>query len=123
MGKSRCGEGRSKRSEKLVADTSSLLGGFNVEELFPFLARVGVLSKVVRIRSERLKKRWDELLDRLIDEHESKYKPPMAAAAAEAANDLNDEDDDNFIQILLSVRDEYDLTREQMKAILLVSSN
>jgi hypothetical protein len=117
MGKSSCGEGRSKRLQQLVADTSPLLGSFSVEEFFPFLARFGVLCKMVRIK--RLKKRWDELLDRLIDEHESKYKPPMAEAAPQ--NDLKDEDD-NFIQILLSVREAYNLTRDKMKAILLVSS-
>jgi len=119
MGKSSSqNEGRSKLFRQLVADTSPLLGGFNAEEFFPFLARFGVLSKVVRAKSERLRRRWDELLDRLIDDHESKNKPTVPAAAA--ASDPKDEDDD-FIHILLSVRHEYGLTREQMKAILLVS--
>ncbi|CAO2035635.1 unnamed protein product [Urochloa humidicola] len=113
MGKSYRDEGRSKLFRLLVADTSPILGGFNVEELFPFLARFGVLSKMVRAKSERLRRRWDELLDRLIDDHESKYKPTMAAAS-----DPKDEDDD-FIHILLSLRREYGLGREQMKAILL----
>ncbi|CAN6249242.1 unnamed protein product [Urochloa humidicola] len=114
MGKSYRDEGRSKLFRQLVADTSPLLGGFNIEEFFPFLARFGVLSKMVRAKSERLRRRWDELLDRLIDDHESKHKP-MAAAT-----DPKDEDDD-FIHILLSVRQdqEYGLGREQMKAILL----
>ncbi|CAL5068710.1 unnamed protein product [Urochloa decumbens] len=113
MGKSYRDEGRSKLFRQLVADTSPLLGGFNVEEFFPFLARFGVLSKVVRAKSERLRRRWDELLDRLIDDHESKYEP-MAAAS-----DPNKDEDDDFIHILLSVRQEYGLGREQMKAILL----
>lgn len=114
MGKS---SGRTtKQLRQLVADTSPLLGGFNVEEFFPFLARFGVLSKVVRAKSEMLRKKWDELLDGLIDGHESTYKPTTAAAAP--ASGLKDEDDD-FIHILLSVRQEYGLTREAMKAILL----
>lgn len=118
MGKS---SGRTtKQLRQLVADTSPLLGGFNVEEFFPFLARFGVLSKVVRAKSEMLRKKWDELLDGLIDGHESTYKPTTAAAAP--ASGLKDEDDD-FIHILLSVRQEYGLTREAMKAILLVSSS
>ena len=111
-------EGLRKLFRQLVVDTSPLLGGFHVEEFFPFLARFGVLSRVVRAKSERLRRRWDELLDRLIDDHESKNKPTVPAAAA--ASDPKDEDDD-FIHILLSVRHEYGLTREQMKAILLVS--
>ena len=120
MGKSSQNEGRnmSKLFWQLVLDTSPLLGGFTAEEFFPLLARFGVLSKVVRAKSERLRRRWDELLDRLIDDHESKNKPTVPAAAA--ASDPKDEDDD-FIHILLSVRHEYGLTREQMKAILLVS--
>ncbi|CAL5016096.1 unnamed protein product [Urochloa decumbens] len=110
MGKSYRDEGRSKLFRQLVVDTSPLLGGFNVEEFLPFLARFGVLSKVVRAKSERLRRRWDELLDRLIDDHESKYEA--------MANDPKDEDED-FIHVLLSVRQEYGLGREQMKAILL----
>lgn len=120
MGKS---SGRTtKQLRQLVADTSPLLGGFNVEEFFPFLARFGVLSKVVRAKSEMLRKKWDELLDGLIDGHESTYKPTTAAAAP--ASGLKDEnEDEDFINILLSVRQEYGLTREAMKAILLVSSS
>ncbi|KAL6653695.1 hypothetical protein ACP70R_008619 [Stipagrostis hirtigluma subsp. patula] len=103
MGKSFRIEDRNKRFRELVADTSPLIAGFNVEEFFPFLARFGVFSKVVRAKSERLKRRWDELLDSLIQDHESKY----------------DTTEDDFIHVLLSVREEYDLTKEQMKAILL----
>jgi len=120
MGKS-SGRIRSKLLRQLIVDTSPLLGGFNVEEFFPFLARFGVLSKVVRAKSERLRKRWDELLDGLIDDRESMYEP-MAAAAPVSESELKDEDQD-FIHILLSVRDEYGLSRESMKAILLVSSS
>ena len=60
----------------------------------------------------------DELLDKLIDDNERRNRAPVEAAAA--ASDPKDEDDD-FIHILLSVRHEYGLTREHMKAILLVS--
>lgn len=115
MGKSSRSKDRNKLFRQLVVDTSPLLGGFNVEEFFPFLARFGVISKLVRAKSERLRIRWDELLDRLIDDHEKKHNKPMSAAS-----DPKDEDDD-FIHILLSVRQEYGLTRENMKAILLVS--
>jgi len=105
-------EGLRKLFRQLVVDTSPLLGGFHVEEFFPFLARFGVLSRVVRAKSERLRRRWDELLDRLIDNHESKHE------AMAAASDPKEEDDD-FIHVLLSVRQEYGLTREHTKAILL----
>ncbi|KAL6650983.1 hypothetical protein ACP70R_009908 [Stipagrostis hirtigluma subsp. patula] len=110
MGRSYRSEGRNKLFRELVADTSPLIAGFNVEEFFPFLARFGVLSKVVRAKSERVKRRWDDLLDRLIDDHESKYDDTSAS---------DPKDGDDFIHVLLSVRQEYGLTREQMKAILL----
>ncbi|KAL6650980.1 hypothetical protein ACP70R_009905 [Stipagrostis hirtigluma subsp. patula] len=111
MGRCFRSEGRNKLFRKLVADTSPLLGGFNVEEFFPFLARFGVLSRVVRAKSERLRRRWDELLDRLIDDHESEYDGEPSAS--------DPKDDDDFINVLLSVRHEYGLTRQHMKAILL----
>jgi hypothetical protein len=74
-----------------------------------------VLSKVVRVKSERLRRRWDELLDSLIEGHQRKY---VAVGASDSS-----EDDDDLIHVVLSVRQEYGLTREQMKAILLVSTN
>jgi hypothetical protein len=111
MGKSFRGEGRNKLFRELVSDTSPLLGGFNVEEFFPFLARFGVLSRAVRAKSEGLRRRWDEQLDRIIQDHES---------TATARSPSNDDEDDDFIHTLLSVRHEYGLTRDQMKAILLV---
>ncbi|KAJ1271755.1 hypothetical protein BS78_06G149900 [Paspalum vaginatum] len=116
MGKSFRSDGRNKLFRELAVDTSPVLAGFNIEEFFPFLAHFGVVRKMVRAKSERLRKRWDEQLDRLIDDHESKNKV-MAAAASHAKDE--DDDDDDFIHILLSVRQEYGLTREQMKAILL----
>ena len=73
-----------------------------------------MLSKVVRAKSERLRRRWDELLEQLIDDHERQYD------AVSAASDQKGEDDD-FIHVLLSVRQEYSLTRDNIKAILLVS--
>lgn len=112
MGESFRSKDRNKLFRELVADTSPLLGGFNVEEFFPFLARFGVLSKVVRAKSERLRRRWDELLEPLIDEHEMQY---------DAATASDPKGFDDFIHVLLSVRQEYGLTREQMKALLLVS--
>ncbi|TVU14577.1 hypothetical protein EJB05_38052, partial [Eragrostis curvula] len=98
MGKDFRNKGLDMQFLELIADTSPLISEFNVEEFFPFLARFGVLSTAVRAKSERVKRRWDKLLDGLIDEHE--------ASASEA------KDRDDFIHVLLSVREEYALTRE-----------
>ncbi|GJN02980.1 hypothetical protein PR202_ga20376 [Eleusine coracana subsp. coracana] len=101
--------GRYTQLRELIGHTSPLIGGFNVEEFFPFLARFGVLSKVVRAKSERVKRRWDELLDRAIQDHEEEEHSSLKPAS----------DQDDFIQVLLSFRQEYDLTREHIKALLL----
>jgi len=119
IGKSFRSEDQNRLFQGVVADASALLGGFTVDEFFPFLTCFGILSKVVRAKSDRLRKRWDELLDRLIDDLESKYKPMAVAAVAEAASHVKKDEDDNFINTLLSVRQEYGYTRGQMKAILL----
>ncbi|CAM0885013.1 unnamed protein product [Alopecurus aequalis] len=99
-------EGRSKLFRELVNDSSLLLGGFNMEDSFPALARVGILKRAVCAKAERVRKRWADLLDKVIDDHMDKDM-----------STLNHNDDD-FVDILLSIRQEFDLTREHMKSIL-----
>jgi cytochrome P450 len=110
MGKSFRSEARNKLLRQLVGETSQLLGGFNVEEFFPFLARFGVVSKAVRTKSERLRERWDELLDRLIQDHENGSHPHA------------NKDGGDFIHVLLSFQHEYGLEKEHVKALLVVST-
>ncbi|TVU01792.1 hypothetical protein EJB05_52788, partial [Eragrostis curvula] len=109
MGKDFRNKGLDMQFRELIGDTSPLISGFNVEEYFPFLAGFGGLSMAVRVKSERVKQRWDKLLDGLIQEHQA------------TSSDSKVRDD--FIHVLLSVRQEYGLTREHMKAILLSSIN
>ncbi|KAI5004606.1 hypothetical protein ZWY2020_031849 [Hordeum vulgare] len=99
--------GRSKLFRELIEDSSRLLGGFNLEEYFPALGRVGVLKRAVCAKAERVRDRWADLLDKVIDDRVSKLK---------SAVDHNKDGD--FVDILLSVQQEYDLTREHMKALL-----
>ncbi|TVU14582.1 hypothetical protein EJB05_38057, partial [Eragrostis curvula] len=83
-------KGLDMQFRELIGDTSPLISGFNVEEYFPFLARFGGLSMAVRVKSERVKQRWDKLLDGLIQEHQA------------TSSDSKVRDD--FIHVLLSVR-------------------
>uniref|UniRef100_A0A453DX59 Uncharacterized protein n=1 Tax=Aegilops tauschii subsp. strangulata TaxID=200361 RepID=A0A453DX59_AEGTS len=99
-------DGRSKLFRELINDTSRLLGGFNLEEYFPALGRVGVLKRAVCAKAERVRNRWADLLDKVIDDRVSKRKS------------ASDHKDGDFVDILLSVQQEYDLTREHMKALL-----
>ncbi|XP_037480990.1 indole-2-monooxygenase-like [Triticum dicoccoides] len=106
LGESFRKEGQSKLLRDLIDDTSRILGGFNLEEYFPTLARVGVLKSLVCAKAERVRRRWAYLLDKLIDERVSMDKSTV------------DNKDGDFIDILLSVQHEYGLTRERMKALL-----
>lgn len=96
----------------MANETSLLLGGFDIEEYFPVLARVGLVGKMMCLKAERLKKRWDELLEELINDHENDDH---------SCNLISDQNDEDFVDILLSVRQEYGFTREHVKAILQVS--
>jgi chemotaxis regulatin CheY-phosphate phosphatase CheZ len=61
---------------------------------------------VVSAKAVKHRKRWDNLLDSLIDKHVRKT--------------VNDEHEEDFIDVLLSVQQEYSLTRDNIKAILMV---
>ncbi|KAM0864549.1 hypothetical protein ACQ4PT_043838 [Festuca glaucescens] len=99
-------EGRTKLLRDLINDSSQLLGGFNLEDYFPALASVGVLKRTVCAKAERVRNRWGNLLDKVINDRVSKEKSTF------------DHKDADFVDILLSVQHEYDLTREHMKALL-----
>uniref|UniRef100_A0A0E0LQE5 Cytochrome P450 n=1 Tax=Oryza punctata TaxID=4537 RepID=A0A0E0LQE5_ORYPU len=101
-GKFLCEEGRNKVFRDLMEANSNLLGGFNLEAYFPGLARVHLISKLICARAMRIRRRWDQLLDMLIDDHVSAR---------------GKDDDDDFIHVLLSLQDEYGFTRDHIKAI------
>ncbi|CAN6363721.1 unnamed protein product [Urochloa humidicola] len=87
---------------ELLETNSKLLGGFNIDDYFPSLARFDFVSA----KAVKMRKRWDQLLDGLIDEH--------------STNTVNhDEDEQDFIDVLLSVQQEYGLTRDNIKALLM----
>ncbi|RLM75088.1 hypothetical protein C2845_PM15G05370 [Panicum miliaceum] len=75
------------------------------KNFYPGLAKLagGVLVSPTRRKAKKVRDRWDELLDKLIDEH---------------ANEDGDEESD-FIHVLLSVQEEFGLIRDNIKAILI----
>lgn len=94
--------GRNKMFRELLEINSKLLGGFILTDFFPSLARLDMASG----KAVKQKKIWDDLLDDLIDKHASKT--------------VMDEDEQDFIDVLLSVQQEYGLTKDNIKAILMV---
>uniref|UniRef100_A0A452Y0X2 Uncharacterized protein n=2 Tax=Aegilops tauschii subsp. strangulata TaxID=200361 RepID=A0A452Y0X2_AEGTS len=110
-------EGRNKMFRELIEANSALVGGFHMEDYFPRLAKVRLLSRFVRNNAETAHKRWDELLEAIIRDHE---KNPMHHGRE---NGVDEQGESDFIDVLLSVRQEFHgITRDHIKAILMVSN-
>ncbi|KAL6867621.1 hypothetical protein ACP4OV_015645 [Aristida adscensionis] len=108
-------EGRSRLFRELTDVNAALLGGFNVEDYFPSLARLGLLSMAASARARRVRRRWDRLLDKLIDDHATSC---LLRREGDGDGEAGQEDGD-FIDVLLSLQEEYGLTRDHIKAILI----
>ncbi|KAI4967696.1 hypothetical protein ZWY2020_017016 [Hordeum vulgare] len=105
-GKSFRKQGYNKLFRELVEANSSLIGGFNLEDYFPVLVKLDLIKRMVCAKARKVNKMWDDLLNSLIDEH-----------ASRPASDHSSEDSD-FIDLLLSIQQEYNLTRDHIKAQL-----
>ncbi|CAL5004593.1 unnamed protein product [Urochloa decumbens] len=101
-------DGRNRIIPDLTAVVKDVFGAFKLQDYFPAMARVDVLSRSSLSKAMALRKRWDDLFDTLIDFHVQ--KPPPKS--------IGDEDGD-FIDVMLSLTDEYGLTRDHIKAILM----
>lgn len=109
-------EGRNKLFRELIEINVSLQGGFNLEDLFPRLATVDVLARVICAKARRISKRWDDLLEKIIDEHAA-----AKSSSVVPRHHVDDEQQDtgDLIDVLLSRQEHYGLTRDNVKAILL----
>ncbi|KAL5222566.1 hypothetical protein ABZP36_027279 [Zizania latifolia] len=104
-------DGRNKLFRELAAGNSAQYAGFHLEDYFPSLAKVNLLRGVVSSKTKKLKERWDKLLDEIIDEHANK-SPPLH-------HDRHTDQDTDFVDDLLSRQQEYNLTRQNVNAILM----
>ena len=110
LGRNHRDDGRNKLLRDLIEINMSLLGGFNIEDYFPSLAFADVFTGAVLCpRAKRVRKRWDDVFDRLIEEHGRRREQEDDASA-------------DFIHVLLSLQQEYGLTTDNVKAILLVNN-
>jgi cytochrome P450 len=110
-------EGRNKLFRELVGINIDLFGGFNLEEFFPGLARsLGFLSRWFprHRQAQQAHKRWDELLETIISDHETRNSTMPGSS-------LRGQETSDFTDVLLSVQQEYSITRDHIKAILMVS--
>ncbi|XP_037479909.1 indole-2-monooxygenase-like [Triticum dicoccoides] len=63
-------DGRNRLLRELIEASGALIGGVNIEDFYPGLVRVGFIKRAVCARADKLKKRWDELLDKVVDDHQ-----------------------------------------------------
>ncbi|CAL9134666.1 unnamed protein product, partial [Musa acuminata var. zebrina] len=94
---------------ELIQENSVLLSKLYVGDYFPWLGWVDVLFGSME-RAKKTKKRWDDLLDGVIQEHEDRSAK-------------GDDDDKDFVDVLLSLREDPRnhtlLTPQNMKALLM----
>uniref|UniRef100_A0A8R7QM84 Uncharacterized protein n=1 Tax=Triticum urartu TaxID=4572 RepID=A0A8R7QM84_TRIUA len=95
LGKSFRGGGRNELFRELVETSSMLIGGFNLEDYFPKLARLDVARRMVCARAERIKKKWDDLLDEIINDH---------AKNTMLDHEIKQGGETDFIDVLLSIQ-------------------
>jgi hypothetical protein len=104
-------DGRNRRIPELTGVVKDIFGAFKLQDYFPAVARVGVLTRSSLGKATALRNRWDDLFDTLIDFHVRQQE------------DGEDEGSGDFIDVMLSLKEEYGLTRNHIKAILMVRTS
>ncbi|CAO2144252.1 unnamed protein product [Urochloa humidicola] len=111
-------EGRNKLFRELNHVTTALIAGFNVEDYFPGLASsVGLLfTRFMSNKVNQTHKKWDKLLEEIIGDHERRKGSEHGHGRGGGAFEQEESD---FIDVMLSVQEEYGITRDHIKAILM----
>ncbi|CAD6247183.1 unnamed protein product [Miscanthus lutarioriparius] len=110
-------EGRNKVFRELIQLNIILFGGFSLEDNFPGLANVlGLLTRwFVSNKADEAHKRWDDLLETIVSDHERRRRSEHGHGGGGGV----DQEESDFIDVLLSVQQEYGITRDHLKAILM----
>jgi cytochrome P450 len=114
--------GRNNRMllRELIEGNTRILGGFTLYDHFPSLAKVPLLTRMLCAGITRHKRRWDVLLHEIIDQHHLHAKENDDDQLQRHEEEEEDDDDSrDFMGVLLSLQQEYGLTREHVKAILM----
>nr|CAB3489879.1 unnamed protein product [Digitaria exilis]CAB3491614.1 unnamed protein product [Digitaria exilis] len=109
-------EGRNKLFRELNHITTVLIAGFNVEEYFPGLSKfLGVFTRFTSNKANQTHKRWDRLLEEIISDHERR----RSSEHGHGAGGEFEQEESDFTDVMLSVQQEYGITRDHIKAILM----
>lgn len=107
-------EGRSRVVHELIEENIIILGQFNISDLFPSLGWLdGIFG--MGARAKRVAKRWDNVLDEIIEEHTNR------------SNEMEDtdgqEEKTNFVNVLLALQKDsnmdFNINRDITKALLM----
>jgi hypothetical protein len=112
-------EGRNKLFREMIETNIRLIDGFNLEEYFPGLSNAlgSITGWFSSNKADESRKRWDGLLETIITDHEGRRR---SSEHGRVGGGVEQEDSD-FIDVLLSVQKEYGITRDHIKAILIVT--
>ncbi|EES19549.1 cytochrome P450 71A1 [Sorghum bicolor] len=112
---------RSELFRALIEENTALLGGFCVGDYFPSLAWVDDALSGAGARAWRNFKRWDDLLEKVVQEHEARRR-----RRGDGDGEEEEEEEEDFVDVLLALQAEekqdhdggFELTRDAIKSLL-----
>ncbi|KAF0928202.1 hypothetical protein E2562_038217 [Oryza meyeriana var. granulata] len=104
---SREDERRSELFRELIEENATLLAGFCVGDYFPALAWADVLLSGFASRAWKNLRRWDELLEKVIKEHEGRRR------GGDGGGGRRNDQEEDFVDVLLALQEQEENQRQE----------